>query len=44
MEELGRIAAERVDSGRSTGIAAGVVLADGRTGVTTHGDAGRESP
>lgn len=44
MEELGRIAAERVDSGCSIGIAAGVVLADGRTDVTTDGDAGQESP
>jgi CubicO group peptidase (beta-lactamase class C family) len=43
MEKLGRIVAERIDSGRGTGIAAGVVLADGRTGITTHGDAGQGS-
>jgi D-alanyl-D-alanine-carboxypeptidase/D-alanyl-D-alanine-endopeptidase len=44
MEKLGRIVAERIDSGRGTGIAAGVVLADGRTAITTHGDAGQGSP
>ena len=38
MEELGCIVA-RVDSGRSTGIAAGAVLTDGRTDLITHGDA-----
>jgi CubicO group peptidase (beta-lactamase class C family) len=41
---LGRVVRERVDSGRSTGIAAGVVFADGETAVVAHGDAGEERP
>ena len=36
-----RVVRERVDSGRSTGIAAGMVLADGRTHCVAHGDAGQ---
>lgn len=33
-----------VDGGRSTGIAAGMLLGDGRMHVVAHGDAGRERP
>lgn len=44
IELLGRVVRERVDSGRSTGIAAGLVFADGQTGVVAHGDAGEDRP
>ena len=40
LARLERIVRERVDSGRSTGIVAGVVLPDGTTRVFAYGDAG----
>lgn len=40
IEHLGRVVRERVEQGRSTGIAAGMVLAGRRTEVIAHGDAG----
>jgi CubicO group peptidase (beta-lactamase class C family) len=40
MQRLERIVHQRVDSGRSAGIVAGMVLADGSTGVVAYGDAG----
>jgi hypothetical protein len=43
MEELRGIVAERVDTGPSTGIAAGVVLPDGRTRPITHGECRQRS-
>jgi D-alanyl-D-alanine-carboxypeptidase/D-alanyl-D-alanine-endopeptidase len=44
IELLDRVVRERVDSGRSTGIAAGLVFADGQTSVVAHGDAGEGRP
>jgi D-alanyl-D-alanine-carboxypeptidase/D-alanyl-D-alanine-endopeptidase len=43
MERLERIVRERVDSGRTTGIVAGMVFADGQTRVVVYGDGGRGS-
>jgi CubicO group peptidase (beta-lactamase class C family) len=40
MQRLDRIVHDRVDSGRSTGIVAGMVFADGSTRVVAYGDAG----
>lgn len=40
MNELARIVHERVDSGRSTGIVAGMVFPDGSTRFVASGDAG----
>ena len=40
IKRMERVVRERVDSGRSTGIAAGMVLADGRTHCLAYGDAG----
>lgn len=40
IKQLERIVRERVDSGRSTGIVAGMVFADGSTGVVAYGDGG----
>lgn len=41
MKRLERIVHDRVDSGRSAGIVAGMVFADGSTRVLAYGDAGR---
>src|SRR4051812_8369022 len=40
MSELDRIVHERVDTGRSTGIVAGMVFPDGSTRFVAYGDAG----
>jgi len=40
MQRLERIVHDRVDSGRSAGIVAGMVFADGSTRVVAYGDAG----
>jgi CubicO group peptidase (beta-lactamase class C family) len=40
VKQLERIVRDRVDSGRSTGIVAGMVLADGSTRVVAYGDGG----
>jgi CubicO group peptidase (beta-lactamase class C family) len=40
MSELDRIVQERVDTGRSTGIVAGMVFPDGSTRFVAYGDAG----
>ena len=40
MRQLERIVHDRVDSGRSAGIVAGMVFADGSTRVVAYGDAG----